>query len=193
MANIVYRKSSTPAVNPTTVNKGAPLTKDEVDGNFIGINTELSTLGSSISSIEGDIDTINSSISGISSSLTSKLDVAGDTLTGRLELTSYSLARINHVGVSGTVTLDLSLSNVFYIVPSADISIILTNLVSGAATTVSIHIVGGGTYNITWPSSWKWNGGIAPTLGTGTTLDLIVAQIADGTNWRAAKVQTHSV
>jgi collagen type VII alpha len=43
MANIVYRKGSIPTVNPTIAYKGSPLTNDELDGNFRGIQDELDT------------------------------------------------------------------------------------------------------------------------------------------------------
>ena len=43
MANIVYRKSSTPAANTVTNLKGSPLTNDELDGNFFGIDAEVFT------------------------------------------------------------------------------------------------------------------------------------------------------
>jgi hypothetical protein len=43
MANIIYRKGTTPIENVVTANKGSPLSNDELDGNFIGLNTELTT------------------------------------------------------------------------------------------------------------------------------------------------------
>lgn len=43
MANLVYRKSSTPGVNATTTFKGSPLTNDELDNNFFSIDAEVFT------------------------------------------------------------------------------------------------------------------------------------------------------
>ena len=41
MANLVYRKSSTPVENVNTTFKGSPLTNDELDNNLFGINAEV--------------------------------------------------------------------------------------------------------------------------------------------------------
>ena len=41
--NLVYRKSTTPTTNGATAFKGSPLTNDELDNNFYGINVEMLT------------------------------------------------------------------------------------------------------------------------------------------------------
>jgi len=43
MANLVYRKSSTPSANVINAFKGSPLTNDELDNNFFGIDAEVQT------------------------------------------------------------------------------------------------------------------------------------------------------
>jgi hypothetical protein len=43
MANIVYRKGTTPTTNVSTSFKGNALTNDELDGNFFGIDSEVQT------------------------------------------------------------------------------------------------------------------------------------------------------
>jgi len=95
--------------------------------------------------------------------------------------------------VTGTVTLNLSLYNVFYIAPAGAITISISNAPSSNKSRVIVlHIYNGGSYSITWPGDWKWAGGTTPTLGTGTSVDIIVATMVDATNWRAMRSQSHS-
>lgn len=41
MANIVYRGSTNPSLNGSTQNKGAPLLNTEIDGNYLGLQTDI--------------------------------------------------------------------------------------------------------------------------------------------------------
>lgn len=96
-------------------------------------------------------------------------------------------------GTSGTVNLDLGTTNVWKLTPSGNVTITVSNADSAKASIGVIEITGGGDYVVSFPAAWKWNFGQAPTLGTGTSVDIIVFITTDGgTSYRAARVQTHS-
>lgn len=102
-----------------------------------------------------------------------KLDVGGDVgVNGNYlvnpNLKSYTEHKVATVGV-GTVTLDLSSSNVFYTQLSGNITFefssppVNTKVFSFTIITVQDYI-GGKT--ITWPISKKFSGGLAPPITT---------------------------
>jgi hypothetical protein len=72
----------------------------------------------------------------------------------------------NQSASSGTVTLNYSLGDFFKVTASGNISIALSNLVSGKVCSLTLLCVNFGAYTITWPSGTKWAGGIAPALTT---------------------------
>lgn len=82
-------------------------------------------------------------------------------------------------------TISLGSNNYF----TKTITTATTFTFSGAATTPSVssfilELTNGGSFTVTWPTSVKWPGGIAPTL-TATGLDILgFYSIDSGTNWR---------
>ena len=77
---------------------------------------------------------------------------------------------------SGTVALDLSLSNIFKVVAEGNITISFDNIAATANTAQfwQVEIKNGGTHTITWPASIIWDGGgasnISPVLSLDTTV-----------------------
>jgi hypothetical protein len=99
----------------------------------------------------------------------------------------YTLTRSALGNITGTATLNLSNGNVF----TATVTGAVTLSVSGAPATGSmgemqIVLTNGGSATVTWPSTFKWPGGTAPTL-TASGVDVIVATTVDGgTTWLAS-------
>jgi hypothetical protein len=126
MANIVYRKSSTPAANTVTNLKGSPLTNDELDGNFFGIDAEVFTKApkndaeftgyTKIPSIEATGGTINNVAIGFTTQS-----------TGSFTTLTSSNAGVNTVITGGSITSNAT----------------TFNLVNATATTV--NFAGAGT------------------------------------------------
>jgi hypothetical protein len=90
----------------------------------------------------------------------------------------------------GTVTLDLNTYTVFNISLNANISTFTIQNVQSAGRSSSFVIVftaDGTARSVTWPTSFKWPGGSAPTLtSTSTKKDVFVFFTTDGgTTWQA--------
>lgn len=77
---------------------------------------------------------------------------------------------------SGTLTLDLSTSNVFRVQAGGNFTVAFSNIASTANTAQfwQLEIKSGGSYVITWPASITWDGGgasnISPVLSLDTTV-----------------------
>lgn len=68
---------------------------------------------------------------------------------------------------SGTATLDLSKGNIHHItMPAGNITIALTNGSAGQCFIVRILQDGVGSRTVTWFTTIRWAGGVAPTLTT---------------------------
>lgn len=91
--------------------------------------------------------------------------------------------KLQNVGnISGDKVIDLSLG--LYIVGTITEATTLsfTNTPTGAVVII-LQLTNGGSYTITWPTSIKWSGGIAPEL-TSTGTDIIVLTTNDkGASW----------
>lgn len=77
---------------------------------------------------------------------------------------------------SGTLSLDLSLSNVFKVVAGGNFTFEFANITETPNTAQfwQVEIKGGGSHIITWPESIIWDGGgaanISPVLSLDTTI-----------------------
>lgn len=77
---------------------------------------------------------------------------------------------------SGTVSLDLSTSNIFKIVVDGNVTIDFSGIAQTQNTAQfwQVEIKNGGTHTITWPASVVWDGGgasnISPVLSLDTTV-----------------------
>lgn len=77
---------------------------------------------------------------------------------------------------SGTVTCDLSTSNIFSTTVAGNITFAFTNVAATANTAQfwQVEIKGGGSYTVSWPTSVVWDGGGAsntpPVLSLNTTV-----------------------
>lgn len=98
----------------------------------------------------------------------------------------------NAPAVAGTTTLDLSLAMAFEFTVSQVTTIAITNvpatLPDGTVpfTQIIMKITNGGAFTVTWPASFVWSGGAAPSLAA-AGVDFVVARTYDaGTTWYAS-------
>jgi hypothetical protein len=91
---------------------------------------------------------------------------------------------------AGTLTLDLNLSNLFYVTLNGDVTTLTINNTqsSGAISSFALVLIADGTPRaVTWPAAFKWPSGTAPTItSTNEKRDVFVFFTYDGgTNWHA--------
>lgn len=123
-------------------------------------------------------------------------NIAGATITGTstLNTVAYNSSNANVTTItSGSPNMNLSVSDAFQITVTANTALTFGNApASGKAKYVSLEIINGGAFTVTWPTNTRWPGGTAPTLTTSGT-DIVVFYTDDGgSNYRAAVVQKDS-
>lgn len=85
--------------------------------------------------------------------------------------------------VSGTKAVNLTDGLAISATIAGATTFSFTDVDSTGATVVMMHLTNGGAYTITWPSSIKWAGGIAPKL-TSAGDDIVVLTTHDaGATW----------
>ena len=91
---------------------------------------------------------------------------------------------------SGTLTLNLNSASIFNVTLNANITTLTINNVqsSGRASSFVLVFTADGTArSVTWPASFKWPAGTAPTItSTNGKKDIYLFFTTDGgTNWQA--------
>ena len=94
---------------------------------------------------------------------------------------------------SGTLTLDCDTSNVFTVTLTENVSsFVLNNIGSGQTVNVLLTQDGTGSRTMSWPASFKWPSGSAPSLSTGAgEVDLLTATRI-GSSWYATLIKDFS-
>lgn len=118
-----------------------------------------------------------------------RLDVAGDVgINGNYlvnpNLKSYTEHKVINDSATGTVTLDLSASNVFQSTLTGNITFVFTNPPANTKvfsfTIITVQDATGGR-TITWPASKKFSGGLAPpATTTANAVDIWSVMTYDG-------------
>ena len=160
--------------------------------------TGLNVAGIVTNSAAGVLATVPSTGSGNivrSTSPTLVTPVLGDAtassviISGDVTAKRFKLTMPNAITAAATTTIDLSTGNVFTVNMGLNVTTLtLTNPVVG---TYLIKFVqdATGTRDVTFPTTWKWAGGVIPSLtNTSGKLD-IVTLIYDGTTYYTTIVQ----
>lgn len=105
-------------------------------------------------------------ISGTAAVLTGNTFTGKNTFAGTVQtITAYSPAG------AGTATLDLSLGNIFTVnVPAGNITIALSNATTGQVFMIRF-VNDTSVRTVTYFTTIKWDGGVAPTLSGGSKVD----------------------
>jgi hypothetical protein len=98
-------------------------------------------------------------------------------------LTTYATGRRDLGTVSGTVNLDLSLSNDFTATVNGNTTFNITNTTSTGVVGFSLQLNGGGAYTITFTNA-KYPGATAPALTSGGIDVITFITYDNGTSWR---------
>jgi len=107
------------------------------------------------------------------------LSAAGGTLTGNITLEAVTETK---TAKSASFTPDLTNDGTLYSCTGT-----MTITMPSATSGKSFSIIHATATSITWAGTIKWNGGSAPTKGSG--IDIYVF-VSDGTNWYANQAGT---
>jgi hypothetical protein len=101
-------------------------------------------------------------------------------------------SRIVALGTTSAISCNCAQTNYFTATASGATSVTFTSVPAGVAFSLVLVLTNGGAATMTWSSSPKWPGGIAPTL-TSSGVDVLTF-ITDngGTTWRGALSQKDS-
>lgn len=101
----------------------------------------------------------------------------------------FKLTMPSAITAAATTTIDLSTGNVFTINVGLNITALTLNNPVVGTYLIKLVQTGAGNWNLTFPTAWKWAGGVVPDI-TPTTGKLdIVTLIYDGTNYYTTIVQ----
>jgi len=100
-----------------------------------------------------------------------------------IALNTYTTGRRDLGTVSGSVNLDLSLSNDFTATVNGNTTFNITNTPATGVVGFSLQLVGGGSYTITFTNA-KYPGATAPALTSGGIDVITFITYDNGTSWR---------
>lgn len=128
---------------------------------------------------------VDTSLKTVENIATAALAKAGGVMTGRLDLLTAQVARVDKGSISGAQAFDLATAQYFTLTVGGALTPSFTNVPAGTfAMGVIFRLTNGGAFAITWPGSVKWVSGAAPTL-TAAGIDLIGFITDDnGATWR---------
>lgn len=130
------------------------------------------------------IGSVSSSLSGGSASNTA--------LTGAI-LTAYTETVKALGNVSGTISINLPLSNYFIATSTGATTWTFDNVSTGTiVTSFILKLINGGAYTQIWPSTVKWPSAVAPTLTVSGNDTLGFVTDDNGVTWRGAILMADS-
>ncbi len=179
-------------VNDPTTNYGFDIPNDGSDDGAWGAalreifgqdDTSATAPNSGIDEILGDISTVADAA----------LPVAGGSMTGEIDvLTERFVANDLGSTMSGTVTMDLDVANMFYGIATGTVTFAFSNVPASPDAVFITMEINRGSQTINWPASVNWPNGTTPTL-TANAVDVVTMYTRDGgTTWRAARAMEDS-
>lgn len=134
-------------------------------------------------------DDVDSDVKSVEDKADAALPKAGGAMTGRLDGHSGTIKLVAKGSISGAQSLDLSTGQYFTATITGNTTFSVTNVPSGTfATPLFLRLTNAGAHTITWPASFRWPGGGAPSL-TSSGVDMLAFVTDDnGTTWRNVAV-----
>lgn len=144
----------------------------------------LTTTGSTNVTLPTTGTLVNTAVTTLSS-----LASVGTITTGTWSGVLQNYTETNTAASSSTAyTMNLANGNVFTITLTGTCTLSMSNVPASGCASITINIAqGSGPYTVTWPASFIWAGGVAPTLTTTNThVDVFTATTTNGgTTFRA--------
>ena len=139
----------------------------------------------------GGLDFVINAISVIANAALSR---AGGSMTGEIDVLTERFVSVDLGStMSGTITMDLDLANLFYGTATGTITFAFSNVPAATdGVFITLEITDGGSQTLNFPSSVEWPGGSPPTFTT-SGVDVVTMYTRDGgTIWRAALAMADS-
>jgi hypothetical protein len=134
------------------------------------------------------IDAILKAVSDVANAALAR---AGGTMTGALTMLTERLTAVNLGGaLSGAVTVNMALANVFHGTMTSSVTLSFSNVpATGLCPFIVIKLVNTNGDSITWPASVRWPNDTAPSSFTNGLAQVFVLFTHDGgTKWFAQHV-----
>ncbi len=160
------------ATTNNTAGGGLTIYSGGGNGSGAGGNVDVAASGGGATGAGGSVS-LSAGTGGATSGNGGNVDITAGTVTsgaeGKVRLYSgyLSPSAAYTPGVAGTATLNLSLANEHRItMPAGNATIALANDEGAQKFIISITQDSGGSRTVTWFTTIKWAGGVAPTLTT---------------------------
>jgi molybdopterin-binding protein len=136
------------------------------------------------------LDAIVAFVNTLETAVAARLPLIGGAMTGRLDLKTETVARVDKGSVSGAVSLDLAAGGYFTATITGAATFSVTNAPAGTfAYGFLLRLTNPGAGALGFPAGTKWPGGSAPAF-TVSGVDLLSFVTDDnGTTWRASAVR----
>jgi hypothetical protein len=120
------------------------------------------------------LDAADASLKLIADIANAALAKAGGVMSGRVDLWTATIKRIDMGSINGAQNIDISLAQYFTITVGGALTPSFTNPPAGTfATAVVLRITNAGAFVITWPASVKWAARTVPVL-TAAGVDMVM-------------------
>jgi hypothetical protein len=180
-ANITNGTVQTLTASTATISQGSAIL---TQGTIATLNSTTGTIGNLSTTLAGDL-TISQGTATASTATVAKLAVAQE-YTAAHNFNATTLTSGN------SIAWDLSSNQVARLVLSTNGTMAdATNKVDGA-TYILLVTQGTGSNTLAWNATYKWPGGTAPTLTTGSAKNDIFTFISNGTNLFGVASQNYS-
>ena len=107
--------------------------------------------------------------------------------TEEIQNSDYNESVEVHSGVSGAVTLDLSVANVHHVEATGDVTLEFANATEGTGNSLLVYLVdddGTGPHTISWPASVVWSDGeVVDEIPSDGDVEVSLLS-GDGSEWR---------
>ncbi|HZR02336.1 MAG TPA: hypothetical protein VFA81_04080 [Burkholderiales bacterium] len=136
------------------------------------------------------MDALDTDLFSVQSTANAALPKAGGVLTGRLDAKNSTIAAVNGGNLGATLACDpAGTANYYSGVVTQNLTVTVTNPPASVACGLVLVLVNGGAFTITWPASFKWPGGVVPTLSSSGTDMLAFISDSAGATWRMIGIQ----
>jgi hypothetical protein len=141
-------------------------------------------VGTGLSMDANGVMSVSGGAIGSDPSFTGTMDGNGGTITD-VVFGQTSEAVVALGGITGTANLNLASGSVFTATLTGSVTLGVINAMANASSVFALVLTNGGAFPITFPASFAFDSGVAPSLQT-NGVDVLIG-ILDGSTWRVSR------